>query len=249
MKKLLATLLISLVCAASGFAECYAELWKPHAEPASRNIRITTTLLGKPIENARVDLYFPGAAIEADLSGRKPDLTLHTDKDGIAVASALHAGHYVVVTTWTDKFKRAATSLYLEVSKSRKGEPTAFIMEFWPGIYPMTNARDRAAAEASPVKFHVKPVQGLVRGGFADATGGGMSGAEIKIWRKGSTATTPLMETEADQQGRFTATLPNGTYVGFVFMDGYRTKSFVFEVTDDGDTADMQIGLIDVWSC
>jgi hypothetical protein len=32
-------------------------------------------------------------------------------------------------------------------------------------------------------------------------------------------------------------------------MDGYRTKSFVFEVTDDGDTADMQIGLIDVWSC
>ena len=243
MRRIVAITLFCLICAASGFAECVeVSTSEPYAQLASPNIQITTTLVNRPMENARVDIYFTGAKPSADVTGRKPYLILETNKDGIVSASALPAGNYHVIASGADKFKTARTELYLNVSGSAKA--ASFSMELWPNTAWTGGPRDRAVGEAASADNHVKEFRGIV----TDFTAASVSGAVIRILRRTPAEVTPTMEIKTDEPGRFAATLPNGTYVAYVLMNGFRAKALVFEVSDKAEAKDRYVQL-EIMSC
>ena len=208
-------------------AECVVV--EPTFQPSSQKVRITTLLDGKPLRDARLVFF--------TTPEQQPRLSLSTDGRGVAATPRLLPGHYLVVATSPGNLH---AELYLNVSKTFRGQAKSFVMDLSPVRLSPPNP---AVAEKAPITEHVQEFKGLL----VDPAGGPIPGAEIQVLRKGSQGAA-VVKLKSDEAGRFAAPLAEGTYVAFFQMPGFRTEIVGFEIVQNVPVGalriSMQIGLI-----
>lgn len=196
--------------------------------PSSQRPRIVVQLEGKPIADARIEVY-------RDRSRKSRLLyTLKTGADGLTVLPQLRPGRYRV--------RGAAPKLwgevYLEVSWNAPAEASqiAMEMESWPHS---TLSEKLAAAEQEPIKDVLQTFGGVI----ADATGALIPGASIDVVRKGTGRRVHVARVRSDAQGRFSATLADGDYVVFFRASGFSERILPLTISRANGSGELQVRL------
>jgi len=239
MKTFIATLAL-LLCAETAASHC-VEVTPAVVQSTTPNVRIAVTLDGKPGENVKVEFYLvPGSPFTPDYAVKPPYTISTTNNLGIASVSALAEGSYHVVVKTDD----AWADLYLTVSSTAKTEAAVFPMNLWSEHARHETPRDRELAESKPVSQHVRRFEGMI----VDPSGGPLPGAKIRVFPKGGTADAVLLEINADAEGHFSAPLPPGIYIAFVFMRAFRSGVMVFEIKGTGEPKNLE-AVLQVGGC
>jgi Carboxypeptidase regulatory-like domain len=167
---------------------------------------------GKPQSGVRVrfnDKYGEArATVTTDASGR--------------VSTELAPGDYNVVASISED---VSASVVLRVI--REHEPTTISIDL---TAPLDQSqRELRRAESLPIQYHLHTFAGNV----IDPSGAAISGAFIKVLKKGADGTVVVLA-KADENGKFSSDLAEGLYVAFVSMPGFRTRIVPFEITKAG---------------
>jgi hypothetical protein len=197
----------------------------PKPQESSRHVRIVVMLGGKPLRGVTIDFY-PIAA--------QPHFSAITDEDGIATPPDLALGNYNIVARLDED---VSTSLSLHVVPERM--VSTFSLDLTEGFAQAQRAQQ--AAESLPIRDRVKSFRGTV----LDPTGAVIAGTNIRVVRKGSQEKAVALRVKSDAKGNFSGQLGEGSYIAFVFSQGFRTAIVPFEVTKDGSgdlRITMQIG-------
>ncbi len=186
------------------------------AQESSRNVRIAVVLNGKPLKLAKVEF--------CTTTGKQACFTVLTGDDGVAVPSVLALTTYHVFALFEDDL---SSDLYLHVSP--QGNATSFAMDLTPSFKAAQAVL--AAAEKLPVRELVREFTGSVQ----DSWGAMITGANIKVVRKGSADKANVLRLKSDANGHFSAQLTEGAYIAFFSSQGFRTEIVPFEVAAQGD--------------
>jgi Carboxypeptidase regulatory-like domain len=215
--------------ARSALAECVTIETVKSAEPyrlSRQNVRIKTILYNKAASGVKVAIY--------RMDGSNP-YSLVSDKNGVVVAKQLEPGSYRVIAT----SDTSTGSLLLHVSRSGKKEMSDFFISLaTPAPYARSplSAAEMLSAMKQPVSAHVQQFNGVV----LDPSGAPIPGADIAVTQTDPANADNLIELHSDQSGRFSKSLPEGTYVAIFRSQGFRDAVAVFEVTNKG-TKDLQV--------
>ena len=197
-------------------------------QPSSQNARITVLHNGNPLPATRVAVF---------TGDEQPRLSLSTDEHGVVVLPALPPGRYHLAVDASDGL---GGDLVLQVSK-HKGKKTS---EFTLALFvrppaPPTLAERIATAEESAPSERLQTLHGIA----VDPSGAGIPRVKLQIFKKGSGAKTPLATAESDGNGHFFAQLAKGTYTAVLQAQGFSTRIYVFEITEDGEQKGSRIRL------
>ena len=119
-----------------------------------------------------------------------------------------------------------SNTLYLHVAKRRRAG--SFSVD-------LTESFQRAQAEmAAAEKLPIREIVQGFRGSLQDPSGALISGVKIKIIRTGSEDKANIPQLKSDADGRFFAQLPEGAYVAFFSMQGFRTEIVPFKIAQQG---------------
>lgn len=223
----IAAWLLLLVAPRAGF--CSVEVNAP-PKKSSENIRVTTSVDGRPRKGVKVEIYRYRKAIDAS-----PSFTLVTGEDGTVAPPALSPGKYWIVASAELNLK---ADLDLRVFSRSKGKTSSFSMELVPSQFPTFEQR-LAAAEGLPLKQQVQEFRGIVR----DRSGATVPGVSIEIMRKGTQGKERVARLSSDKDGRFSTDLPDGKYIAFFSFSGFQAQFVPFEVSKMQGRGDLQIRL------
>ncbi len=227
---------IAAFCALlAGVAHAECVLGTPLA--ATRHLRISAVVAGKPFEGAKV-FFRPteGCICGSDIfrghpfdtSAIPPEFWRLTDANGVAELPELAVGDYDVGVTVND----VATS-FIQISVGNKNEVSAFKLDVGSQL---------ERVESVPVTSHVAAFQGVAR----DPGGAAISGP-IVVVRKGSQGRDVVLRTKTDAQGRFSVDLSEGSYIAVFFSPQFRPAIVPFQLMKEG-SKELQVTL-NVASC
>jgi len=233
------TLLIAalcLLCAHMALAEC-VEVTPSNFSfgltplPSSRNAQITVNLDGKPLPNAKLTVYTTeGRFLWSALA----------DALGVAELRDLKPGRYVIAASANE----AAHEILLDVSAKSEKSASLFSLNLVNTFaLPYFGGRQLAKLEAAPSEHFPK-----FTGAVVDQSGAAVPGAEIEIYPAGSWDRAGLVHLITDQDGHFSAKLPDGTYRAIIHMAGFKPHSVAFSIQHDGDTKEFE-AVLEVGSC
>ncbi len=185
-------------------------------EESSPNVQIAVVLNGKPVKLAQVSF--------CTVTGAQACFSAYTGDNGIAVPHALSLTTYHVFALFEDDL---SSDIYLHVSA--QGKATAFVMDLTPSFKAAQAVL--AAAEKLPVREIVREFTGSVQ----DSWGAVITGANIKVVRKGSADKAGVLRLKSDANGHFSAQLTDGIYIAFFSSPGFRTEIVPLEVSAQGE--------------
>jgi hypothetical protein len=212
-------------------------------QQSSQNARIAVALDGKPAPGAQIDI----------LTARNYHLrfSITTDIHGLAALPTLVPEQYHVVATATDK-QRGESYLaesFLGVYKGIPGSVGWVFLDLVPvrqvqllELPTLEQALFGGARRTTPIG-RISGFQGFV----IDPSGAGIPGATIKVFPTGSSDESHVIETETDQTGRFSVSLPEGTYTVVVHMQAFRPQAMDFEIAQGAEATVAKITLNVAW--
>ena len=224
----MAVLLLFLLSSCTANAQCGVVTTENPPMPVSTKVRITVMAYGKAL---------PGATVEVSQTGKAPLSTVSTDDHGLAVLPPLKPGLYTVVVVSGDAL---LSESHLQAMEHPEGKAS----ELSINLKPTGTAQVLAITARMPVDERVQEFKGVV----ADPSGAAVPGAFIEVYPRGSEAKSKGIQLKADENGRFSAPLADGTYTVVVRMQAFRIWFLVFDVARDGQTKELHPLLI-VDSC
>jgi Carboxypeptidase regulatory-like domain len=207
----------------------------------SPDIVVTASLDGRPARGAR---------IEVRTAFNNPRFSLVGDERGVATLPVLSPGSYHIVAVTPPQ---ALGEVYLaeitfDVSQNLTNRPSLLNMDlvsanqFWPRDLPVD---ELFAPIGKPLA--VGAVQRF-QGSVIDPQGSTIVGATIRVFKQKSSGQALITQTNADERGRFSASLEPGAYTASVQMPGFRTRMITFEIAPSADAKDVEISL-NIGSC
>jgi hypothetical protein len=197
---------------------------------SSPTVRLTVLLKGEPQEGAKIKIYRYklGQGREA-----KPCFSLISDAQGRVLPPRLSPGHYHVVAFGANNLRG---ELDLDVSPPTNEKASEFSIAL--NIRDITREELFAQRDQMPIKDRIRVFRGIVR----DPSGDPIPGVFIEIVRKGSRGRGRVARLKSGKDGQFSATLADGSYIGFFSMSNFQSQFIPFEVTEQG-TGDLIVTL------
>jgi hypothetical protein len=234
MKRLLIGVL-GLLCAQMACAECVEVTPDPYKTltplASSGTVQITVTLDGKPLPNAKVMVSTKGDFL----------LSVSGDAHGVAQLRDLKPGRYLITTSENE----ASDEILLDVSAKPPTGVSLFTMNLVNTFaLPYFGGRFPAKLAEMPASEDFREFAGVVR----DQSGASVAGAEIEIYPSGTWERATLVHVIADQDGHFSAKLPDGLYRAVIHMPGFKPYPVVFRILQAGDTKEF-LAVLQIGSC
>lgn len=201
----------------------------PSPAKAHQQIRLTTLRDGKPENGIKVSIF------KYDLGNGEetaPRFVLTSDRYGQVFTPLLAPGHYHLLAT---SEKRLRADLYLDVSA--REHANKFSMDLVPDPVP-TREDLIAKAEDSVGAEQVKEFRGVVY----DPAGAVIPRVSIEIVRRGTQGKDHVGQVKSGDDGEFTSTLPNGSYLAIFSSPGFQIRYVGFDMTGEG-TSGLRITL------
>lgn len=196
--------------------------------PSLQHPRIVVQFEGKPIADAKIEVY-------RDRSAKRRLLhTLKTGTDGLTVLPRLRPGRYWV----RGEAPKLWGEVFLEVSGNAPAEANQFTMEMEPLPYP-TQEDVLAAAERAPIKDGLQTFSGVI----CDTTGALIPRASIDVLRKGTGGKVHVARIRSDAQGRFAARLEDGDYVVFFRASGFSERVLPLTISRADGSGELKVRL------
>jgi hypothetical protein len=199
-------------------------------EPSSQNARITVMMDGNPQKDVKV--------VVSTVEGQAR-LTITTDSQGVVSLPKLPPGKYCLAASAAPTLR--ADDLCLEVSRSRGRNPSSFSMIL--GVKPPpppTFEEKLEAAGRVPVRTHTQVFAGVVE----DPAGAVIPRTQVAVYQRGSTGKGQPLKLTTDEDGRFTAQLAPGIYIGVFQSFGFQTEFVPFEIAKEGSKEDLRVKLM-----
>jgi hypothetical protein len=197
----------------------------PDYRPSSTRVHITVTQQDKPATAISIEAYREG-----DHGASTQFWTGLTDSKGVVSLPKLRAGRYLVIA----KTATREAKLFIE-ARTEAHQASHFEVQ-------LVRSDGLDVAEKMPTTVRVRDFRGEVQ----DITSAVISRAVIKIFRKDSIDSGPILQIESDSKGQFAGHLAiPGEYVAVVKSPGFKQGLFVFGMDDHGWNAlrvTMQVG-------
>ncbi|HSS95717.1 MAG TPA: carboxypeptidase-like regulatory domain-containing protein [Terriglobales bacterium] len=192
-------------------------------QPSFQNLRITTIADSKALSGIKLDVY--------QVQTKK--YSLMSDKDGVAILPKLDPGEYGIFAASTDTGLHG--QLYLQVSKSSKGQTSSFFINMTGrplpvASYPPPPAAGITAPGDKPVT-HIQYFSGIL----VDQSGAPIPDANIVVSTIPSKGASETIELKSAADGKFSAPLAEGKYVAMFRSMGFRNEVVIFEIGKDAD--------------
>lgn len=206
----------------------------PHE--ASRNVRITVNLNGKPTAHASLTV----SAVKGQLL-----FTVPLDPDGVGRLHNLNPGSYLI-TAMDPPFR---SDLLLQIPTRPGRSVTTFSMNLVKsfGFLNVTSGGQQlflTSVAKMPISERLRQFMGVVR----DEAGSAVPSAEVDIFSDGTWEQVMVAGLRTDQSGHFSATLPTGIYRAIIHEPGFNPKPIVFQIKPDGEVKDLTV-VLKVGSC
>jgi len=227
--KTLTVLCAFLLFAGTATSEC-VEVAPLKPLISSPEVTIMASAQGKPAARA---------AVEVLIHGNKTLFFHVTDERGVSKLPRLKPGDYSVVVTSADNL--FSKLILLHVTDDPKGTAGVFVMDLKPVQLPSASPA-RAAAAKVPVSERVLEFKGVVE----DPTGAAVPNALIEVFpreSKESKEDAVPVGLRTDTYGRFSSSLPGGTYTAIIRSPGFRAWFLVFEITKEGKAKELHATL------
>ena len=218
----MAVLLVLVLFSGIASAQCVVAA-SPDPTASSTRVRITVAAFGKPLL---------GATVKVSETDKPPFLTVSTDDHGLAVLPTLKPGWYTIAVTSGD-------DLFSELHVHATEHPENKASEFNVNLQPTETAQVLATAERMSVDERVQDFKRAV----VDPAGARVPGALIEVYPRGSGSKSKAIQLKADENGRFSAPLADGTYTVVVRMQGFRIWFLLFQIARDGKAKELNASL------
>ena len=189
---------------------------------SARKVQITALRDGKPLSDVRLSFYLG--------SERSLQLSITTDQLGVGVTPKLAVGSYVVEAEGESSYEFAEMGLNVA---DRKEQISAFKM-----IIPRGPEVKLSEVESTPVTEQLREFSGQV----VDQSGAIIPNAFAQVFRK-----EPPLElaakVRADEEGKFSARLPAGSYVAFVTSRYFATTVVGFSIKSENSSRQLNVVL------
>jgi len=177
-------------------------------------------------------------------TGKPPRFLAFTDAYGVAALPKLFPGGYHISAESADGER---LELLLYVSSHAVDDTTSITLNFFvnspsqspPGSVPLDSGSYFGAQEV-PVSEHLQGFKGVVK----DPVGSFVAGATVRVFAKGETKHAAIVELRTDERGRFSALLPDGTYIALIQSAGFRTWFLTFKISKNGESKELEPFLI-----
>jgi len=171
-----------------------------------------------------LDIYKhePGVAY-TEAKGSKPTLEVVSDSRAVFQTIQLQPGHYHAVAHAP---YGGRAEIYLNVVPDASQNTSTFTL-WLCNMSPLRQAEWKPSDEDIPVKERIPTFSGTLY----DPTGAAISGAEIKVVRKGTEGKGVVANLKSEPDGRFAVKLPVGLYIAFFFSPGFEIRVVPFEIT------------------
>jgi 5-hydroxyisourate hydrolase-like protein (transthyretin family) len=191
------------------------------SKPSARNIQITALVDGKPSKGVKVEICRYKKNLEEGSC-----FSLMTDATGQVMTPTLSPGEYGIVASTA---LNLVGNLSLRVSSRAKEKVSVLSIDLLASQFP-TWQQQLAAGDQMPIKEKLQQFGGVVH----DPSGSEIVGALIEVVRKGSGGKDRVARLKTAKNGRFSAQLPRGEYLGIFQEPGFSTQIVPFEVAEQG---------------
>ncbi len=206
------------------------------AQKSSPFVRITAH--ASPLKGTKIDFY--SYKLDSPLS-QDPTLTLRssfmTDEKGRIKTAELSPGEYCVAASGPDN---QFAQFLISVVPGKKARTTNFTMHLvappGPSLPPLSHSQWTPADEQIPIQKRVSAFRGTV----TDPSGAVIPEASIDIVKKGSAGKEHVAQLKTGPDGRFSAELPPGLYIGYFYALYFKDQIIPFEITKEG-TGDIEV--------
>jgi Carboxypeptidase regulatory-like domain len=185
----------------------------------ANDAQVAVMLQGKPVRGATVE-FLPK-------SGSPVSFT--TDENGFARPEGLAFGRYRVTASHDGNESDVREVDVTDIAALAPTVTLRFDLPLEPEI-----------PKDLPAGPRIQKFEGLV----SDASGAVIPGAKVRVMRR--TEGQPfVVEVKADANGRFSAELPEGSYIGLFFARAFQRRVVPFEVTKEGSqslSVQLQVG-------
>ncbi len=222
-------------------AECVTvENARAHVEAmtyqfSARHARITTLQDRYPL---------PGVKLFMLRADRQPRFIASTDDHGVAILPKLFPGNYHISAEST---KGERSELLLYVTNYAVDDTTSITVNFavsslpqsLPESEPFGSGANFDVQKAS-VTEHLREFKGVLK----DPSGAFVLGARVRVFLKAEANHAAIVESRTDEHGRFSAILPEGTYLARIQSPGFRAWFVVFEISKTAESKELEPFLI-----
>jgi hypothetical protein len=195
---------------------------EPKPQESSPHTRVAVSLRGKPAKGVTVDFYLQGTQ-QAVFKGM-------SDENGIVVTPKLTKKDYNVVAT-LDKYVQTSEWLRV-VSKHEANTISLDLTGAYYQAYPELSLETYKGAE-EPVHDRIQTFEGSL----TDPSGAAVSDTKIRVLKMGVPYQGFMLAIKPNEDGHFTAQLPEGRYIVYFFANGFKTERTTFEIAKDGSKA------------
>jgi Carboxypeptidase regulatory-like domain len=184
---------------------------------SDQNPRITILADGKPLANAKVEVYGNDGLRRTEM---------FANEQGVVVLPVLPAGQYHVAANGPDGL---GADLYLKLSGHTTKHPTEFSLTLYQRPPEPPSIAERIA---TATHIETPEMLRMFSGTVTDPTGAGVAKAHVNVQRQAALDGKYVARLTADKFGRFTANLPYGKYVAVIMVPGFSPRIYVFETSD-----------------
>lgn len=174
----------------------------------------------------------PGVSVQISQVNFGQKFSLISDASGVVHPPVLAPGLYRIVAASSDAVFRG--ELQLEVSQASKKQVSVFFLSLLrtPSQVPVSQRVTKeellTAIRKISDRIRISKFSGLL----VDSSGAAIPGADVVILRVTATASAEWIDMKSGDNGQFAVSLPDGMYVAFFQMPGFRTEIIAFEITD-----------------